>query len=169
MIFLLINDCKEILFPLGINGLIQLDNLVIIFIYKATAEEIENLSATNIYAFNEKGKKVWKIENFFQPSNRTVSYDDISLRKKGDVVTETQEGVRVISSSEKRLRPVQRKLLGQNEVKGVGLGHAEVTGINHARGAGLNPTDTAASRPICLDCQGFLKDQNVRLLSPLKK
>jgi len=94
---------------------------------------------------------------------------EATQRRTTIAVTETQEGVRVVSSSEKRLRPAQRKLLGKNEVEGVGLGHAEVTGVNHARGAGLNPTGTAASRPICSGCQGFLKDQNVKPLSPLKK
>lgn len=82
---------------------------------------------------------------------------------------ETQEGISVVSSSEKRLRPAQRKLLGKNEVEGIGFGHAEVTGINHARGAGLNPVGTAASRPICSGCQGFLKSQGVKPLSQLKK
>lgn len=94
---------------------------------------------------------------------------EATQRRTTIAVTETQEGIRVVSSSEKRLRPAQRKLLGNNEVEGVGLGHAEVTGVNYARGAGLNPIGTAASRPICSDCQGFLKDQNVKPLSPLKK
>ena len=83
-------------------------------------------------------------------------------------VTETAEGTRIVSSSEKRLRPAQRKLLQNGEVEGVGLGHAEVTGINAARGAGLSPTGTAASRPICQSCQGFLTEQGVNPLSPLK-
>jgi|GEM_PF-1884966 len=94
---------------------------------------------------------------------------EATQRRTTIAVTETQEGVRVISSSEKRLRPAQRKLLGKNEVEGVGLGHAEVTGVNHARGADLKPTGTAASRPICSGCQGFLKEQNVKPLSPPKK
>ena len=83
-------------------------------------------------------------------------------------VTKTAEGVRVISSSERRLRPAQRRLLRENEIEGVGAGHAEVTGVNHARGAGLNPTGTAASRPICNNCQDFLKQEGINPLSPLK-
>ena len=83
-------------------------------------------------------------------------------------VTETAEGVRVISSSEKRLRPAQRKLLRPNEIEGVGLGHAEVTGVNAARNAGLTPTGTAASRPICPNCDDFLQQNGIQPLSPLK-
>lgn len=79
-------------------------------------------------------------------------------------VTEMAEGTRIVSSSEKRLRPPQRDLLQNGEVEGVGLGHAEVTGIN----AALSPTGTAASRPICQSCQSFLREQGVSPLSPLK-
>lgn len=84
-------------------------------------------------------------------------------------VTDTAEGTRIISSSEMRLRPAQRRLLQPGEVEGIGLGHAEVTGVNAARRMGLNPIGTAASRPICQGCQGFLSEQGVAPLSPLKK
>lgn len=73
-------------------------------------------------------------------------------RTRTTAVTETNEGVRVISSSERRLTPAQRAQLGANEVEGVGVGHAEVTGVNAARKIGLTPTGTAASRPICPSC-----------------
>lgn len=94
--------------------------------------------------------------------------DPRAQRARTTAVTETKEGIRVISSSERRLTPAQRAQLGKNEIEGVGVGHAEVTGVNAARGAGLTPTGTAASRPICTNCAGFLKDQGVNPLSPLK-
>jgi RHS repeat-associated protein len=84
-------------------------------------------------------------------------------------VTETKEGVRVISSSELRLRPSQREALKPGEVEGTGPGHAEVTGINAAESMGLTPTGTAASRPICPSCVETLQQRGVKPLSPLKK
>lgn len=85
-------------------------------------------------------------------------------------VTDTKEGVPVVSSSERRLRPGQRAALRHGEeVEGVGRGHAEATGINTAKQRGLTPTGTAASRPICADCAKLLESQKVRPLSPLKR
>src|SRR5208283_1081593 len=55
-------------------------------------------------------------------------------------VTETEEGIKVVSSSEKALRPAVRALLQEGEVAAKGAGHAEVTGVNAARQMGLNPT-----------------------------
>ncbi|MEZ5479445.1 MAG: hypothetical protein R3E95_18760 [Thiolinea sp.] len=83
-------------------------------------------------------------------------------------VTETKEGINIVSSSEMRLRPVQRKLLNENEVAAKGKGHAEVTGVNTIKEMGLTPTGTAASRPICDECKDFLKKEGVEPLSPLK-
>lgn len=83
-------------------------------------------------------------------------------------VTETKEGVRVVSSSQRRLSPAQRAELKSNEVEGVGEGHAEVTGINAARSMGLTPTRTAASRRICDGCANYLQKQGVKAASELK-
>jgi RHS repeat-associated protein len=94
--------------------------------------------------------------------------DPRAQRARTTAVTETQEGVRVVSSSERRLTPAQRAQLGANEVEGVGAGHAEVTGVNAARNMGLTPTGTAASRPICSSCAGTLSEQGIDPLSPLK-
>ena len=74
-------------------------------------------------------------------------------------VTETAEGTRVVSSSERRLRPEQRSALRDGEVEGVGPGHAEATGVNAAERMGLKPTGTAASRPICPSCAGTLQER----------
>jgi len=84
-------------------------------------------------------------------------------------VTETEEGVRVISSSEPRgLRPAQRAMLREGEIEARGGGHAEVTGVNKAREMGLTPTGVAASRPICPACVQFLRSLGVEPLSLLK-
>ena len=73
---------------------------------------------------------------------------------------------RIISSSEPRLRPAQRALLGPNDIAAQGSGHAEVTGINFARSLGLRPIRTAVSRPICPQCAKFMEEQQVRAASP---
>lgn len=76
---------------------------------------------------------------------------------------------RVVSSSERRLSPAQRRALGAGEVEGVGVGHAEVTGVEAARRMGLTPTQTAASRPICPNCASTLESSGVAPASPLRK
>lgn len=83
-------------------------------------------------------------------------------------VTETEEGINIVSSSERRLRPDQRSMLKDGEIEGIGNGHAEVTGVNHAKAMGLTPKAVAASRPVCRGCQKFLKKEKVEPLSPLK-
>ena len=83
-------------------------------------------------------------------------------------VTETEEGVNVVSSSETALRPAVQAMLKEGEVGATGAGHAEVTGVNAAREMGLTPTGVAASRPVCPSCAAFLRQAGVRILSPLK-
>jgi RHS repeat-associated protein len=83
-------------------------------------------------------------------------------------VTETEEGVNVVSSSENALRPGVRAALGEGEVAAEGAGHAEQTGVNAAKEMGLNPTGTAASRGICPSCAEFLHDLGVAALSWFK-
>jgi len=84
-------------------------------------------------------------------------------------VTETEEGIKVISSSENALRPAVRALLKEGEVAAKGTGHAEVTGVNAARQMGLTPTGVAASRAICPSCADFLRNAGVAALSFLKE
>jgi RHS repeat-associated protein len=81
-------------------------------------------------------------------------------------VTDTAEGVRIISSSENALRPAALNALTGGEIAVTGTGHAEVTGINAARDLGLTPIGTAASRPICPTCAQFLQNQGVSPLGP---
>lgn len=83
-------------------------------------------------------------------------------------VTSTVEGINVVASSEKTLRPAQRAMLQEGEVAATGVGHAEVTGVNAAKEMGLTPLETAASRPICEACQNFLKQVGVDPASILK-
>lgn len=90
--FLFINECKEILFPLGIKGLIQLDELVLVFIYGSTADEIEKMPARNIYAYNESGEQVWQIQEPLQHGEGYSSYADISVRKDGKIVAGSTRG-----------------------------------------------------------------------------
>ncbi|XXY14180.1 RHS repeat-associated core domain-containing protein [Sorangium sp. So ce216] len=82
-------------------------------------------------------------------------------RRTTIAVTDTAEGTRVVSSSERTLRPAQRALLRGGEVEGIGPGHAEVTGVIAARRMGLTPTTTGASRAICPECASFLEAQGV--------
>lgn len=83
-------------------------------------------------------------------------------------VTETKEGVTVVSSSESALRPAVQNMLREGEVAAKGAGHAEVTGVNGARAMGLTPTGVAASRGICPSCGQFLMDIGVAALSALR-
>lgn len=110
-------------------------------------------------------------ESLVPAAKRAGQIADALGKTRGSVtigVTDTAEGVRIISSSENALRPAALKVLQKGEVAVTGAGHAEVTGINAARSLGLTPIGTAASRPICPACVQFLKDVGVAPLSPLK-
>ena len=84
-------------------------------------------------------------------------------------VTKTAEGVDVVSSSEKAVRPAVQAALKPGEVAVQGAGHAEVTGVNGARQMGLTPTGVGASRGICPSCADFLRSAGVSALSALKQ
>ena len=96
---LYIDDCEPIFFPLGIKGLIQLDDLVLAFTYADTAEEMERLPTANVFAYDKHAKQVWQIEEPPQSPNEIVSYADISLEKingKEEVVAGTTRGYEYI-------------------------------------------------------------------------
>ncbi|MGZ5198335.1 MAG: Ig-like domain-containing protein [Telluria sp.] len=124
------------------------------------------------------GYKVWRAAQAAKAANEISAaerakqlhsvLDPRAQRARTTAVTDTEEGIRVVSSSERRLTPAQRKALSKNEVEGIGEGHAEVTGVNAARQMGLTPTGTAASRPICSGCASHLENAGVDPLSPLK-
>jgi RHS repeat-associated protein len=86
-------------------------------------------------------------------------------------VTETKEGVRVVSSSEGSLRSAAKAALQEGEVAAQGTNgiHAEINGINTAKQMGLTPTGVAASRPICASCAAQIEQHGVAPLSPLKQ
>lgn len=94
--FLFINDCEEILFPLDIRGLIQLEDMVIVLIYGSDQQELANLPKSNVYAYNGSAKKIWEIEAPPQSKNRNVAYADISLTPSGDLVAGTTIGTEYI-------------------------------------------------------------------------
>jgi hypothetical protein len=87
-------------------------------------------------------------------------------------VTETAEGVRIISSSENALRPAARAMLGEGEIAVTGAltgaGHAEVTGVNAALILGYTPSGVAASIGLCPTCAKFLNRMGVAPLSLLR-
>jgi hypothetical protein len=84
-------------------------------------------------------------------------------------VAETKEGVRVVSSSSKRLEDAVTELLQNGEIAGSGIGHAEVTGVEAAIALGLTPTGVAANRPICPSCAEYLRSRGVVPLSILRR
>lgn len=94
--FLFINDCKEILFPLDIRGMIQLEDMVIVLIYGSDKQELSNLPKSNIYAYDENAKKIWEIEEPPQSKNGNVAYADISLKPSGELVAGTTDGTEYI-------------------------------------------------------------------------
>jgi hypothetical protein len=83
-------------------------------------------------------------------------------------VTETKEGIRVISSSEPRLKRQVLDLLQEGEIPVNGDGHAEANGVRGALSYGLTPTGVAVSRPICDNCARYLDEQGISALTPLK-
>lgn len=103
--------------------------------------------------------------------------DSRAQDRRTTAVTEAEASdgstVLIVSSSEKRLTPAQRRMLKSNEVEGQSPSvkqreHAEMTGIREAKEAGLKPTRTAASRGICDNCAGKIKQEGVKPASPLK-
>lgn len=94
-----INENK-INFTHDICGLIELNNLIIVLIYGASAKQMETLPNNNIYAFDEKGKKIWQIQPPFQVSGYITSYSDVILRKDGKIIAGTSQGLEYIVNIE---------------------------------------------------------------------
>ncbi len=86
----------------------------------------------------------------------------------GNATTASGDAVRIVGSSENRLRPVQRAMLNAGEVGATGPGHAEVTVLNYAKANGMTVQSVAASRPICPSCATSLQGAGVAAASPLK-
>ncbi|RXK85268.1 RHS repeat domain-containing protein [Filimonas effusa] len=77
--------------------------------------------------------------------------------------------VTLVASSEKVLRPAQRRILQPGEVSVKGNGHAEATIMNHASQNGIEVKNVAASRPICPNCAESINNGGARPASPLKR
>lgn len=85
-------------------------------------------------------------------------------------VTRTEEGITIISTSEKYVRNVIRRAIAPGEVVATGqaTAHAEINGVAYAQRMGLHPTGVAASRAICGRCAAYLENHDIPALSPLK-
>jgi hypothetical protein len=86
----------------------------------------------------------------------------------GAATTAAGDAVRIVGSSENKLRPMQRAMLNAGEVGATGSGHAEVTVLNYAKSNGMTVQSVAASRPICPSCASSLQSAGVTAASALK-
>lgn len=94
--FLKIDGQDSIILPLPIEGMIQLPDKVIVLIGSSDQEQMEKLKGSNIYAFDYKGKKLWRVESSIAIDNKVYSYSDISLKKTGEIVAGTTMGTEYI-------------------------------------------------------------------------
>ncbi len=76
----------------------------------------------------------------------------------------------IVGTSEKELREAQRKVLQEHEVeaKSEKNKHAEENVINQAKAMGLQGKKIGVSRPICLDCEELIKEENIETNTPFK-
>jgi len=110
----------------------------------------------------ELGGAAMRVLELAGEAGKTADYATIA-------VTETKEGVSIVSSSEARgLRPAVQAALKPGEVAVKGVGHAETTGISAAKQMGLTPTGVAASRGICQGCWNVIKAAGAAALTALK-
>jgi RHS repeat-associated protein len=140
-------------------------------IYGGVAILDAGLAVLTFGASTEVGTGVRAAETLAPAAERATEIANTLGRSQNFItigVTDTAEGVRIISSSENALRPAALDALTGGEIAVTGPGHAEVTGINAAQALGLTPIGTAASRPICPTCAQFLQSQGVSPLSPLR-
>ena len=89
--------------------------------------------------------------------------NSVTQTKVTTAVTETAEGIRVVSSSEGALRPAQRAALQAGEIaaNGAPRTHAEVNGVTAAKKMGLTPTSVSPSRPACPSCQKTMNQMEI--------
>ena len=84
-----------------------------------------------------------------------------------DAIDNAGNGIRIVGSSEARLRPAQRSLLIANEIEAVGKGHAEATILNFAENNGYRVSNIGASRPICVPCAEQISTAGATPVTPL--
>jgi RHS repeat-associated protein len=87
----------------------------------------------------------------------------------GEGTDASGNAIRVVGSSENRLRPAQRAMLKPGEVEATGAGHAETTVLNHALNNGIDISNIGASRPICENCYLNIQQSGANATTPLKK
>jgi RHS repeat-associated protein len=85
-----------------------------------------------------------------------------------DAVDEQGNQVRVVGSSEPRLRVAQRAMLKPGEIEAKGNGHAEVTVLDHLRVNNLSIRSIGASRPVCANCNVAIESFGIKAATPLK-
>lgn len=86
----------------------------------------------------------------------------------GEGTDASGNSVRVVGSSEARLRPSQRAALKGGEIEATGKGHAEVTVLNFAKANDIKVQSVGASRPICFNCAWTIQANGVAAVTPLK-
>lgn len=98
--FLHINDCKEILLPGDIRGLIELENKVLVFVCVESSEFNDNISKSVVLAFDEHANKIWEIEEFWDSNGKLEAFSDLGLRQDGKVVVGTTSGTEYVVNLE---------------------------------------------------------------------
>lgn len=84
-------------------------------------------------------------------------------------VLNTEEGWALVGSSTEILqKEVRDKLDTEYELPVKGQGHAEEKVIRKAKEEGFTPTEIGASRPICLDCENLINENNIEIKTTLK-
>jgi len=104
---------------------------------------------------HERAKELHdKIKNAYTKRNTTIA------------VLNTEEEITLVGSSEDALRKEVRESLEENEQEVKDKGHAEEKVIKSAKNQNLTPTEIGASRPICLDCEELIKENDIPTETP---
>ncbi|MGN8071584.1 hypothetical protein [Mucilaginibacter sp. 22184] len=104
-------------------------------------------------------------QRYMQPFRATQTRTTIAV---ADAVDEQGNQIRVVGSSEPRLRAAQRAMLKPGEVEAKGNGHAEVTVLDHLRVNNLSIRSIGASRPVCANCNVAIESFGIKAATPLK-
>lgn len=94
--FLHINDCKEVLLPGDIRGLIELEDKVLVFVCIDSNDLNADDSKSIVFAFDENANEIWKIEEFQDSSGNLEAFSDLGMRNDGKVVVGTTNGTEYV-------------------------------------------------------------------------
>jgi len=94
--------------------------------------------------------------------------DRIAQTRRTTAIVDTEEGVRLVASSQNTLSPSQRALMLPGEIAVSGKGHAEATALAAAAVRGLTPVRVAASRRICSSCEELIIGARAKPLDPTR-